>query len=294
MSLFRLLKKSKGEVRSGKEPWVPPGHFYSPIPDCEEVRQREDRIFDRDMSEIAGIELNTSGQLQLLAAFKDYYLELPFTTEQTAGNRYFFDNDHYTYSDAIFLYCVIRHFKPENIIEVGSGFSSGCILDTNEQFFNNSIRCQFIEPYPERLYTQLRSGDPETIEITEQKLQDVELGFFDRLGENDLLVIDSTHVAKTGSDVNRIFFEILPRLKKGVLIHFHDIFYPFEYPKDWVYEGRSWNEAYLLRSFLQYNNSFRILLFNTYLEQFYEEKFQEDFPLCLENRGGSIWLRKEC
>jgi predicted O-methyltransferase YrrM len=271
-----------------------PGHFYSPIPDREEIRQREDIIFERHPSEIPGICLNTDEQLRLLEEFMGFYKELPFTAEPTDGCRYFFNNDYYCHSDGIFLYSVIRYFKPRNIIEVGSGFSSLCILDTNEKFFDDSILCQFIEPYPERLLSQLKPGDLERSEITEKKLQDVDLDLFDRLGENDLLVIDSTHVTKTGSDVNRIFFEILPRLKKGVLIHFHDIFYPFEYPKEWVYEGRAWNEAYMLRSFLQYNNSFKIILFNTYLEQFFEEKFMSDFPLCLENRGGSFWLRKEC
>jgi len=114
------------------------------------------------------------------------------------------------------------------------------------------------------------------------------------LGENDLLVIDSTHVLKTGSDVDRIFAEILPRLKQGVLIHFHDIFYPFEYPIDWVRQGRAWNEIYALRTFLQYNTTFRIVFFNTCLELLIPEYFAEKMPLCLKNTGGSIWLRKEC
>ena len=274
--------------------WVPPGHFYSPIPDIAEIRERRDRIFDREQTSLAGIDLNTEGQLALLAGFKDFYREMPFSADKSEANRYYFENPFYLYSDAIFLYSVIRHYWPKRIIEVGSGFSSFCILDTNEKFFDNSIRCQFIEPYPERLLSQLKPGDSEKIEVIEGKLQDVDIRLFDQLEENDLLVIDSTHISKTGSDVNRLLFEVLPRLKRGVLIHFHDIFYPFEYPEDWVYQGRSWNESYLLRAFLQYNNCFKIMLFNTYLEQYFEESFLKDFPLCLKNRGGSIWLRKEC
>ena len=94
------------------------------------------------------------------------------------------------------------------------------------------------------------------------------------------------------SDVNHIFFEILPRLSSGVHIHFHDIFYPFEYPKDWVYEGRAWNEAYVLRAFLQYNSAFRVVLMNTFMERYHESFFQERMPLCLKNTGASLWIRK--
>ena len=75
-------------------------------------------------------------------------------------------------------------------------------------------------------------------------------------------------------------------------MHFHDIFYPFEYPKDWIYSGRAWNEAYLLRAFLQYNSGFRIVLMNSYLHKFFPDFFTEKMPLCNKNTGGSIWLRK--
>src|SRR5690606_17050723 len=109
---------------------------------------------------------------------------------------------------------------------------------------------------------------------------------------NDILFIDSTHVSKINSDVNYIFFEILPRLASGVYIHFHDIFFPFEYPKAWVYEGRAWNEAYILRAFLQYNNAFSVVLMNTFMDQFHKSFFREHMPLCLINPGGSIWIRK--
>lgn len=115
---------------------------------------------------------------------------------------------------------------------------------------------------------------------------------FDILKENDILFVDSTHVSKVGSDVNYLLFEILPRLNKGVYIHFHDIFYPFEYPKEWIYDGKAWNEDYILRAFLQYNDSFKIFFFNTFLESFFREKFTLEMPLCLKNTGGSLWIKK--
>lgn len=120
----------------------------------------------------------------------------------------------------------------------------------------------------------------------------MEIELFESLQANDILFIDSTHVCKTYSDVNRIFFEILPHLSSGVHIHFHDIFYPFEYPRKWVYEGRAWNEAYLLRAFLQYNSAFQVVLMNTYMEHFFDTFFDQNMPLCMKAKGGSIWIQK--
>jgi hypothetical protein len=91
-----------------------------------------------------------------------------------------------------------------------------------------------------------------------------------------------------GSDVNHIFFNILPALRPGVRVHFHDVFYPFEYPEDWVLNGRSWSEAYVLRAFLQFNAAFEIELFPNYLVHFHEAFFKQHMPLCLKNPGWSI------
>jgi hypothetical protein len=85
---------------------------------------------------------------------------------------------------------------------------------------------------------------------------------------------------------------MLPKLAKGVHIHFHDIFYPFEYPEEWLLGGRAWNEQYILRAFLEYNNKFKIVLFNTYLETIFREDLKKRFPLIFKNTGGSIWIKK--
>ena len=118
------------------------------------------------------------------------------------------------------------------------------------------------------------------------------MDFFEILQSGDILFIDSTHIAKTGSDVNHILFDILPILKSGVLIHFHDVSYPFEYPKEWVYMGRNWNENYFLRAFLMYNNNFEIILFSDYLHKHYIEAFK-DMPLSLKDPGMNLWLKKK-
>lgn len=241
---------------------------------------------------LRGINLNEKEQLQLLDCLLQYYSEIPFKEQPFLNLRYYFDNSMYSYSDGIFLYSMIRHFKPKRIIEVGSGFSSAVMLDTNDRFFDKSIECSFIEPFPDRLNSLLRKEDE--VNVIQKRVQDVGVEFFEKLVENDILFIDSTHVSKTGSDVNYIFFEILPRLKKGVKVHFHDIFYPFEYPKNWVIDNkRSWNEDYMLRAFLSFNQNFEILIFNTFLEKFHEEWFNKHMPLCLKNTGGNLWIEAQ-
>lgn len=284
--------QAKYDALEAAQGFVPPGHFYSPIPAWEEVTQEAERLFGPPPLTLPAIDLAEERQLELLHSFVEYYRELPFTAERSDGLRYFYDNPAYSYSDAILLHCMIRHARPRRIVEVGSGYSSCMILDTNELHFGGSIDTTFVEPYPELLETLLTDDDRGHVRIIAERLQDVDLEEFTRLEAGDILFIDSTHVSKVGSDVNQIVFEILPRLAPGVLVHVHDVFHPFEYPQHWIEEGRAWNEIYLLRAFLQFNDAFDILLMNTFMEQFHEEFFATHMPLCLENRGGSIWLRR--
>ena len=166
------------------------------------------------------------------------------------------------------------------------------IIDTNELYFNDQIDLTFIEPHPELLISLLEDTDLQHIKIHSQTLQEASLEPFKELEAGDILFIDSTHVSKTGSDVNRIFFEILPGLAEGVYVHFHDIFFPFEYPEEWLSEGRAWNESYLLKAFLQFNRDFRIVLMNTYMHRYHHDFFESKMPLTLNNTGGSIWLER--
>lgn len=270
----------------------PPGHFYSPLVSIDEAKQDESRIFSTLPRTMTGIDMNEAGQLENLEKFEAIYGSIDFPESKSNTHRYYYDNPAYSYSDAIMLHCMMRCFKPKSIIEVGSGYSSCAMLDTNEKYFDRSIEFTFIEPYPNLLKSLLRPTDLEAIEIVEARLQDVPIEKFLELESGDFLFIDSTHVSKTGSDVNYLLFDILPELKDGVYIHIHDIFYPFEYPKEWVLGGRSWNEAYAMRAFLQFNSRFTIEMMNTFMAHFHTERFSEKMPLCLKNTGGSIWLRK--
>jgi predicted O-methyltransferase YrrM len=265
-----------------------PGGYHSPIPSIDEIKGYN---FDCPLPDaLPGIDMNADEQLNLLFSFELFYKELPFPEEKSEELRYYYKNTFYCYSDAILLYCMIRHLKPKKIIEVGSGFSSSVTLDTNEKFMGNSINCTFIEPYPERLQSLLRNDD--NVTIHKKRLQEIPIELFGELNENDILFIDSTHVTKFNSDVNYVFHKILPVLSNGVYIHFHDVFYPFEYPRKWLLDGWAWNEQYMLRAFLEYNNDFKIVLFNTYLENKYKQDIKNRFPLLYKNTGGSIWIKK--
>jgi predicted O-methyltransferase YrrM len=269
-----------------------PGHFYSPIPSMDEVRRDAAGLFGPPPQALPGIELNEARQLELLEEITQYYRELPFPEHKSPGRRYFYENPMYSYSDAIFLYGMIRHAHPKRIVEVGSGFSSCVILDTADLFLDGKVECTFIEPYPNRLLSLLKPEDRERVLFLVKRVQDVGAEPFLALERNDILLIDSSHVAKIGSDVNYLLGEVLPRLQPGVYVHVHDIFYPFEYPEQWIRDGRWWNEAYTLRAFLAFNSAFKIILFNTFLERFHREIFERDMPLCLRNEGGSIWVQR--
>ena len=277
-----------------------PGHYYSPIPNLADVKAEEREIWRRENAkETPGIDLREEAQLQLLEEFTQYYPQQPFTEYSTAGRRYYFANDFFSFSDGIFYYCMLRHLRPKRVIEIGSGFSSCLLLDTNDLFFQSAIHSTFIDPNPERLYGLLGPGDARTVEVVPKRLQDVGVGCFRELAAGDILFVDSSHVSKTGSDVNMILFDILPVLPAGVQIHVHDVFYPFEYPREYVYRQWAWNELYLLRAFLCYNREFRITVFPSFLERFHGERLQKALPLAWRHppkwpalRGASLWIER--
>jgi len=270
----------------------PAGHFYSPIPDFDDVRRRSGKLFDPSTRSVPGIDLREAQQLELLEPFALYHRDQPFTDERGA-RRYGFDNQAFGHGDALTLHFLMRHLRPRRIIEVGSGWSSGVMLDTDELFLGGRTELTFVEPFPEALHQVVRLADLRRARHLRQPVQDVPLELFRALEPGDVLFIDSTHVSKIGSDVNYLLFEVVPALPPGVLVHVHDIAYPFEYPPDWVLgEGRAWNEAYLLRAFLQFNPAFEILFWGSFLAQFHGPRLARELPIWAKNPGASIWLRR--
>jgi hypothetical protein len=272
--------------------FAPPGHFYSPIPDIDVVDRYRASILNPSATNVPGIDLQVPRQLALLESFASYQDDMPFREEPTPRLRYYFGNPYFSYGDAVILYSMLRHRQPRRIVEVGSGFSSAVMLDTNEHFFTQSIAMTFIDPYPQRLLSLLSGDDALTHEVISHVVQDVPMERFASLEAGDVLFIDSSHVVKVGSDVVHLVTSVLPRLGRGVLIHFHDVFWPFEYPEAWIRDGRAWNEGYILKAFLQFNAAFEIVFFNSYLAAHHTAEAARHLPLFLKNPGGSLWIEK--
>lgn len=269
--------------------FVPPGHYYSPIPSKEDVKKALlNKKFDVDND--CAIDYKIKRQLEMvdyLSMIKDKYT---FYEEKYLDHYFYTNNDMFSGSDALSLIGIILKNNTKRVIEVGSGFSTAFLYDLNRFCCNNEMKISSIEPYPERL-VKLFGEDYEALDLQVTNLQDVPLSFFDSLEENDLLFIDSSHVVKANSDVHYLMFEILPRLKKGVIIHFHDILFPYEYPEYWFVEQRHWNEIYFLRAFLAYNKGFEIEFFGQYMHEYIRQKnIKQEFHA--PTLGNSLFIRK--
>jgi hypothetical protein len=288
---IRRLPTDKSPIQTMAPPeFVAPGHYYSPIPSLEDIEHL--KAGGVDSWSVPGVDLNEEAQLSLLEEFARFYGDIPFTATGSPGLRYRFDNESYSYADGILFYAMLRYLRPRRIIEVGSGYTSALALDVNDRFLDGQTDHWFIEPYPDLLFSLITEADRRRSRIVQARLQDVGLETFKTLGPGDVLFIDSTHVAKVNSDVTYLFFEILPNLAAGVMVHLHDVFPGFEYPIEWLRQGRAWNEQYVLRAFLQFNDTFRVRLFGSYMIRRYADWFSSRMPLCLRNPGGAFWMEK--
>jgi hypothetical protein len=267
---------------------VTPVHFYQPIPDTRTLRET---LWNRP-SKLVGIDMNHSVQLDLLRKrfpkFREEYEQFP--TEPTGEpSRFYLTNGLFDGADALVAYCMVRHFQPDLIIEVGSGFSS--LVSGEAAAKNNRSALICIEPFPQEF---LKQGFPGLHSLIEKRVEDVDLNFFSQLGSRDILFIDSSHTVKIGGDVNYLFLELLPRVKPGVIVHVHDIFFPFDYRRDWVMdEFRFWTEQYLLQAFLSFNSEFEVLMSNSYLGHYHKEDLKATFPSLASWGGGSFWMRRK-
>lgn len=266
------------------------GHFYSPIPNIRDLQKNEAKIWSNSF-DVLGIDFNDASHCNLLFyVFPKYIEEYDYPLEASNEITYYINNGQFGWCDSRILFCMLRHLQPKRMIEIGSGYTSLLTADVNRRFLKQELEFTCIEPYPRDFLLKGVSGINYLIT---QKVEDLPLSTFSNLQRGDILFIDSSHVSKTGSDVNYLFFEVIPRLSEGVLIHIHDIFLPAEYPREWIInEGRSWNEQYLVRALLMYTHGFEVLFGSAYA--FY--KHPELLKKVLQNHlqlGGSLWLRKK-
>ena len=274
---------------------ITPNHYYWPIPD---TRMLKDDLWQRQ-SELAGIDINEEGQINILSQFsskfKEEYESFP-RSKTSVSYQYFVNNGSFGSVDGEILYCMIRYFKPKKIFEIGSGnstyLSAQAILKNKEK--DDSYECELVaaEPYPNDI---LKAGFPGLSTLIPKKVEDIPLSEFKKLRENDILFIDSSHVLKIGGDVKYEYLEILPGLNKGVIVHLHDIFLPAEYLREWVLKHFIfWTEQYLLQAFLAFNDSFEVLWAGSYMHLKHPDKLEVALSAYKrdESRPGSFWIRK--
>ena len=259
-----------------------PKHFYQPIPDTAELEKTYPRV-----SSMAGIDWNEAAQLRLAReVFPKYAAEYAqfhadFVNRESSKNLTleFVGHDPYVY------YCMLRHFQPRRVIEIGAGFST--LVACHAAARNKNTAVIAIEPYPGDWLREVEND----IELLRQGAQETEMALFDSLEANDILFIDSSHVVKMGSDVCHLVLEVLPRLRSGVLAHFHDIFLPHDYPLDWLLRRVFWSEQYLLQAYLIHNQRMRILFANHYMNARHGQLMRQTFPESDRVGGGSLWLQ---
>jgi predicted O-methyltransferase YrrM len=262
-------------------------HYYEPRFNYNKLKHslREDR-------QLNGIDLNVSEQLAFIKKFKynDEILEIANLPPNEM--TFSFSEGPFRSGDAEFLYSIIRLLKPKKIIEIGSGYSTlmaqhGIGKNLNE---NNRYSCDHtcIEPYENSWLEKL------PVKVIRSLVEDVDIDYFSQLNENDILFIDSSHIIRPQGDVLFEYLQILPILKKGVLVHIHDIFTPKDYLSEWFLEGTLfWNEQYLLESFLSLNPSFKIIGALNYLKHNHYDDLLEKCPMLTRDREpGSFWIQK--
>lgn len=267
-------------------------HYYEPMYNYKSHLRHS----LRDERKLPGIDLNEAGQLAWLGQCDcaDELARLPL--KPSAGTSFYYKNPNFSEGDAECLYSLIRLKKPARIIEIGSGFSTmmarEAIAQNQREDAAYSCRHICIEPY-EMQWLDTVSG----IEVIRQKVEEADTALFKQLEADDILFIDSSHMIRPQSDVLTECLGILPILNPGVLIHFHDIFTPYDYPDRWLIdEVKFWNEQYLLEAFLSCNPQFEIILALNFLSRRHSARLQEKFPMLRGHvvpiEPGSFWIRK--
>lgn len=257
---------------------IRPIHYYEPLPDFHSITTEQ--ITRRRT--YPGIDFNWNEQLTLvneLTAYSDELRDLQFD----------FDNAFFNGFDAAVYYSLIRHLQSQRIVEIGGGYSTQIAGRALSRNGTGKLTC--IEPYPEE---RLNGAKP-AIELITKRVEEIDVDFFSSLEANDILFIDSSHTVKFGSDVCFEFLEVLPSLKPGVWIHVHDIFFPHDYPEEWLIERRqAWNEQYLLEAFLSFNSCFTVQLANYWFCLEHLDEAARLWPRALTPGYGacSFWMKR--
>jgi len=275
-------------------------HFYSPIPDVKHLPRR---LWERP-ADLRALKFDVAEQMDFLERELASYLpefDPPHLPTGRSG-EFYLHNGYYGSVDAEVLYAMVRRWKPRRIIELGSGASSlvigeACCANARESCTTDyRVFDPFPEADPQSDFVGLEPAVASLARVDAVPATEVALDEFTALESGDLLFVDTTHTVKAGGDVNYLILEVLPSLQEGVLVHFHDIFLPWEYPIEWVERlRRYWAEQYLLQAFLAFNAAYQVLFashavmraFPTRLSRLIASAGSEDAQV-----ASALWLRR--
>src|SRR5579863_1137534 len=267
-TLFQAVQGSLGVS-------VTPSHFYFPVPRLKSF-QGKDWSACRPCS---ALDLHLDEQIECLRREI-----LPFVPEWTfpehaSGDRhrFHFNNGFFERVDAEVAYSLVRSRKPRRIIEIGSGNTTLLLAAALEKNGAEGYAGELIsvEPHPA---SYLKDGLKGLTQLIESPVQHVPEDVFRTLRANDVLFIDSSHVVSIDSDVLYECLRILPALAPGVLVHFHDVFTPLDYPEKFVMTNLCfWGEQYLLEAFLAFNSAFRVKWAGSAMQRFHPDVLREPF-----------------
>jgi predicted O-methyltransferase YrrM len=255
---------------------VLPIHYSSPVPD---TRTLGERVWERELdTRVLGFD-EESG-LELLERLEPFAAEL---------GDYPLENPQFHRLDAALYYALVRALAPRRVLEVGSGFSTRVASLAAQRNDGTTITC--IDPSPRAEI----AGLPHLVEHVALEVQEVGRERFDELEAGDFLFVDSSHASRIGSDVNTLVLEVLPRLASGVVVHVHDVFLPWEYPRAWVVDQQHfWNEQYLVAAFLTGNADWEVLFAGHFMARRRPEAVNRVLAGDESARaaGSSLWLRR--
>jgi hypothetical protein len=268
---------------------VEPGHFSSPIPAPEDIARYLAQLPATPPASVPGVALDPAAQFALAESFAPYAADYDALLQPGTTRRFQPDNPYFGAADAYVMYAMLRRLQPKRVVEVGIGFSSALMLDVRDRFCTAPFDATFIDINAANLRALVPVDEP-LMRVLEQPVERCDPALFRALEPGDVLSIDSSHVFRTGSDLMYLMWDVLPWLPAGAIVHFHDIYYPFEYPADILRQGILYNEAYLLRAFLTDNSAWTIDLFASYLHALDPARLLAIHPSC--TGGSSLWLRK--
>jgi len=272
--------------------WVPPGDPRSPIPDLDDVRRRESELFGRPPEELPGLDTLVEDQMTILREMKRWGADPPFP-QGADGRRSTGDDAAWGWADMALLHAFLRKLRPRRVVCAGAGAFVPALLDLNEHVFGRTMSITVVDPEAESLRPLLRKEEEEKVRLLPARVHEVPFDTFTSLAAGDVLCVETSHVSKTGSDLNHLLFRVLPRMKGGVHVHPAGVFWPFEYPSAWVSEGRAWNEAYLWRAFLLHNSAWEIAVFASFLETAHRGAIVKELPQWQRSRAGGLWIRRK-